>query len=206
MEVQALVTAEVEGTVSNARLREVTTEHPADITKVLQGLVGKGLLGQRGQKRGAVYEASRGRAPATRAGVTPGANSSHSTAGDSSRVQVDSIHSDSIHSPEDSIHSEEDSIHFGSFPDAEVAELRRITLLAKLNRHLSAAETRRLILDVCKGRHLTGVQIGALLVRNPVGLRQRFLRPMVAAGLLRFKYPDEPNRPDQAYTAAGGAK
>ena len=38
--------------------------------------------------------------------------------------------------------------------------------------------------------------------RNPNSLRNRFLTPMVDAGLLDRKYPAEPNRPDQAYTRA----
>jgi ATP-dependent DNA helicase RecG len=38
MEVQALVTADIEGYVDNARMRQFTGFHAADITKILQGL------------------------------------------------------------------------------------------------------------------------------------------------------------------------
>ena len=51
LEVQALVTADVEGYVDNARMRQITNRHTADITKLLQNLVSKGLLQQDGQGR-----------------------------------------------------------------------------------------------------------------------------------------------------------
>ena len=44
-------------------------------------------------------------------------------------------------------------------------------------------------------------ELAELLDRHPDGLRQRFLNPMVGHGLLRLRYPDKPNRADQAYTA-----
>ncbi len=56
VEVRALVLADTEGEVANARLRLVTDHHAADLTLVLQGLVGKGLLVQQGQKRGTTYQ------------------------------------------------------------------------------------------------------------------------------------------------------
>jgi len=53
---------------------------------------------------------------------------------------------------------------------------------------------------------LTRNQLSELLDRNPDGLRSRFLTPMVAHGRLRLRYPDKPNRADQAYTAGDPAK
>lgn len=55
MEVQALVTADVEGSVGNARMRQITGKHPADITRLLQNLVSRGLLTQDGQGRWTQY-------------------------------------------------------------------------------------------------------------------------------------------------------
>jgi ATP-dependent DNA helicase RecG len=42
--VQAVVTAQVEGSVTNVRMQEITGEHSKDITAVLQNLVRDGLL------------------------------------------------------------------------------------------------------------------------------------------------------------------
>ncbi len=54
-EVQALVTADLEGWVDNARMRQITSEHAADITKLLQNLVSKAALSQEGQGRWTRY-------------------------------------------------------------------------------------------------------------------------------------------------------
>jgi predicted HTH transcriptional regulator len=53
--VQAVVTARVEGAVTNGRMQEITGEHPKDITGVLQGLVRDGFLEQQNQRRWASY-------------------------------------------------------------------------------------------------------------------------------------------------------
>ncbi|GAB6057568.1 hypothetical protein JCM31598_06850 [Desulfonatronum parangueonense] len=48
---------------------------------------------------------------------------------------------------------------------------------------------------------MTRRDLAAILHRNPDSLRSRFLTPLVAYGLLRLRYPDKPNRVDQAYSA-----
>jgi ATP-dependent DNA helicase RecG len=53
--VQAVVTAQVEGSVTNARMQEIMGEHSKDITVVLQTLVRDGLLTQQNQRRWASY-------------------------------------------------------------------------------------------------------------------------------------------------------
>ncbi len=55
IEVQALVTADLEGEVSNGRLQLIRKEHPVELTKVLQGLASRGFLDQIGQKRQTSY-------------------------------------------------------------------------------------------------------------------------------------------------------
>ena len=59
-----------------------------------------------------------------------------------------------------------------------------------------------LILKLCTGRWLSRKQLSELLNRNPESLLSRFLTPMVDHGLLVMKFPDKPNRIDQAYRAA----
>jgi ATP-dependent DNA helicase RecG len=44
-----------------------------------------------------------------------------------------------------------------------------------------------------------------LAATNPQNLRARFLTPMVREGLLRLRFPDEPNHPAQAYATVEGA-
>ena len=70
---------------------------------------------------------------------------------------------------------------------------------------LREADIRKAVLALCALCSLTTIQMGQLLKREPLSLRRRTLKPLVAEGLLAWKYPDEPNRPDQAYciTPAG---
>ena len=55
IEVQTLVTADLEGEVSNSRLQLIRAEHPVELTKMLQGLASRGFLDQVGQKRWCSY-------------------------------------------------------------------------------------------------------------------------------------------------------
>lgn len=55
IEIQTLVTADLEGEVSNSRLQLMRMEHPFELTKMLQGLASRGFLDQVGQKRGTSY-------------------------------------------------------------------------------------------------------------------------------------------------------
>jgi ATP-dependent DNA helicase RecG len=54
-EVQALVTADVEGSVTNQRLQQFSSDHTTDITRMLQDLVAKGFLIKDGYGRWASY-------------------------------------------------------------------------------------------------------------------------------------------------------
>lgn len=58
LEVQVLVTADLEGWVDNARMRQITSEHSADMTRLLQKLVSKGILAQDRSGRWARYQLS----------------------------------------------------------------------------------------------------------------------------------------------------
>ena len=182
LDVQALVTADLEGGVSNRRLQEICEEHPANLSKRLHGLVARGFLAQDGQKRWTSY-----RLPvepiqkATRSSQSL-EDSSHT--GDSShKVAIDSTH---------------------KLEELTAEELAMLTMHAAPSfslERLPANETRWIIVALCDGRFLTAAEIGELMSRNPISLRSRFLTPMVEEGLLVRKFPNEPNRPDQAYTS-----
>ena len=47
--------ADLEGGVSNLRMRQICSEHAADLTRLLQGLVSRGFLQQDGRGRGTTY-------------------------------------------------------------------------------------------------------------------------------------------------------
>lgn len=176
LEVQALVTADIEGFVDNARMRQITNCHPADITKLLQKLVSKDILKQDGQGRWTQY----------RLPLLP----------------------DSVHNAPHSIHKNSDSVHKATqlerkdeIIEAEWVKLREIAKSAKINRRLPPDQMEQIILRICKVRWLTRNQISELVDRNSDGIRARYLTPMVQHNLLKLRFPDKPNRTDQAYKA-----
>jgi len=104
---------------------------------------------------------------------------------------------------------EEDSVHTAtafpqrangtiSHPSAEVME---IGAPARAKRRMKQGETDDLILRMCSGRYLALREIAAALDRSPNGIRLRFVARLVREGRLAQRFPNEPNRPDQAYTA-----
>ena len=54
-ELQALATADVEGSVSNVRLQELLIDHPVDITRMLTRLCEQGLLVSDNRRRWTTY-------------------------------------------------------------------------------------------------------------------------------------------------------
>lgn len=176
LEVQALVTADIEGAVDNARMRQITGRHASDVTRILQELVSQGALQQEGQGRWTRY-----RLPDS--DIVTGDNDSVHNCTDSVRKD-----SDSIHKGADSIHKDFDPL------------LLKIAEPARNSKRLPPEQMEKLIVEICRGRWLTRREIASLLQRNPDSLRARYLTPMVSHGVLRLRYPDKPNRVDQAYT------
>jgi hypothetical protein len=63
------------------------------------------------------------------------------------------------------------------------------------------ALVRSTILALCRGRFLTLKELAGLLERNPEGLRNRYMAPMVQERLLERRFPASPNHEQQAYRA-----
>ena len=172
-EVRALVTAEVRGYVTNGMLQRQCELHPTDITKLLRRLADRGRLVQYGEKRWTEYTL-----PAAFRTGRAGALATPPTTG-------------------------------GTPPTTEGDPTEDVRLLdianpSRENDRLRPDETERIIVELCQGRYLSASQIGKLLNRDPEKTRDRFLTPLsTAGGRLRRRYPDEPNHPQQAYTAAG---
>ena len=148
-------------------MRQISSEHSTDLTKLLQGLVSQGFLQQDGRGRGTTYR-------------LPGLVS-----GNSSHKGGDSSHSgDSSHKPPiDSSHRLEE------IPAEEHTRLKVIAAPAFAGMRLAPEQTRQIILALCRGRFLTANDLGELMNRSPQNLRNRFLTPLVEEGLLIRKYP-----------------
>jgi ATP-dependent DNA helicase RecG len=84
-------------------------------------------------------------------------------------------------------------------PENTLEKLRKIASSTNLSARLPPEQTRQIVLQLCQEQFLTAAHLGELMQRAPSGLRSRFLSPMVKEKLLKLRYPDHPNRPDQAY-------
>ena len=132
LEVQALVTADIEGIVDNARMRQITGEHTADMTILLQALVGKGFLAQEGQGRWTRYRLFEI---------------------DSVHKDIDSVHKDidSVHKDIDSVHKDIDSVHSDEFPKNAWETLVRIADSARANKRLPPNKMEKVVLNLSGG-------------------------------------------------------
>jgi hypothetical protein len=80
--------------------------------------------------------------------------------------------------------------------------LHAIARPAREKRRLPPAEMRALVAELYRGHYRTAREIAHRVGREKDKLQDRFLAPMVRDGLLRLRFPGEPNHPDQAYTPA----
>ena len=206
LEAQVLVTADVEGAVSNLRMQEMATTHPAELTKVLQGLVKRAMLTPLGVGRGTRYQIGEGEFP-HKEGEFPhkGGESPHKTAG-TPHIRT----GDSTHNGRDSTHKEGSmppdrragSRQAGDSPalaSGEWVDLEQRAEPARASKRLNPAEMESLILAVCADHFLTVNDLALLLQRNADGLQDRFLKRLVREGRLVLRYPGKPNQPGQAY-------
>lgn len=161
-------------------------EDTADITRLLQDLVAKGFLAKHGYGRWASYRLAERLA-----------GSRHKEEG-----TPDITPGDSRHSGENSSHSGGNSSHNDG--DASLSEqfdsvLLKIAENARAKSRLTPEAMRDLLVELCAVRELTLDEIGRLLQRNPAGIRNRLLRPLVQSGRMELRFPQEPNHPKQAY-------
>ena len=183
--VQAVVTAQVEGGVTNGRMQEITGEHSKDITGVLQTLVRDGLLTQQNQRRWASYRV---------------AEDSPQSRDDSPHLEDDSPQS-SPQSGGDSPQLPPNSPQLDRLAglSPEILEMLPLAEPARKNKKLPVDQLKGVIQQLCVGRWLATSELAALVDRDAEKLQSRFLTAMVKEGALELRYPDVRNRPDQAY-------
>ena len=169
IEVQTLVTADLEGGVSNARLQLLRSEHPVELTRILQGLAARGFLDQVGQKRGCIY-----RLPGWATALVPGATA---LAPGATALAAGAP---------------------ALAPDEDM-RLLAIAKPARDKKKLITSLTQYIIRQLCEGRYLTAEQIGSLMDRGKDKLQKNFLAEMVQTKELELLFPDQPTHPEQAY-------
>lgn len=177
-EVQAVVTAQVEGEVTNLSLQGMLTMHRVDITRMLRGLVREGFLKSDGVGRGTRYFLS---------GGTPPVSEATSLANE-------------VTSPV----SEATSPVSAAAPPVTV-DLEVIVAQVRAAQRAKPEQMRQAIQFICAAEFLTAQQIAEALGRSKKRLQDEFLGPMCASGLLSMRYPDTPNHKQQAYRGNTGS-
>ncbi len=190
-ELQAMATAQIEGSVVNGRLQELLDQHPSDITRILKQLCTKGLLESDNRRRWATYR----------------------LAGPAKELPSSSLHlgGSSLQSGPNSLQTDRSSPQTGgSLPQSEGVfpadgdgprsiDLAGIREIIGKRKRLPKRETEQIILQLCAKDFFKAQDLAKLLNRSQVGLQNRFLTPMVQQKLLQMKYPEVINHPRQAY-------
>ncbi len=201
----ALVTAAVDGVLNHARLREMSTDHPTDITKRLARLVREGFLMPDGVGRGMVYflpwQARTGfisdfddvlapQAPALAPGLG-GLTPELSTAAPVLSPGVWPADPPMV-------------LALVALSPELLATLTTLAAPVRATRRARPDLVRQTVLALCEGRFLGPRVLAALLGRRDMegaDLRKRILNPLVQEGLLLRAYP-RPSDPRQAYIRA----
>ncbi|MBK6408504.1 MAG: putative DNA binding domain-containing protein [Flavobacteriales bacterium] len=182
-ELQAMATAELEGSVSNGRLQELVGDHPFDITKALRHLCEMGMLISDNKRRWTTY-----RLPDS-GGDIPDSDAPH-------RQSTSLLSSDyQPINPSPSLRDLPDST--GNMPDKG----SRIADKSPRRTRVDPETTKKQILELCQARFLTAKEMAQQLAKNDRYLSNNFIYPLVREGLLRPRFPGS-RRKDQAYTTA----
>lgn len=194
----ALVTAVIEGTVTHARLKSMTSAHPHDVTMALSALAKDRFLDSYGATRGTFYVLA-GESPEMEEGllmhriaqlpVSP----RHEQAGKDSGLGSEYMHASSEYLGPSSELLDASSEYF--------KQLERIARIAKEKGKVPKDIMETTILELCKDYYLNLRVLADLLNRMPDSLRINYLNRMVKEGKLELRYPDKPTHPDQGYKA-----
>ena len=185
----ALITACSEGVVSHSRLREISAEHPADISKMLAHLVRDGFLASDGTGRGMVY-------------FLPWQKQREDALFDL-RMGVSATGRNTAIPPELSAIPPEllpQYLDWKDLPPVLQTELVDLAAPISAKRRVSPEQLQQTILALCEGRYLGRRVLAHLLGRNQDDLLKRTLNPMVTARLLIPAFAAA-NNPKQAYMA-----
>jgi predicted HTH transcriptional regulator len=212
----AMVMATTEGMLNHSRLREISTDHPSDITKMLARLVRDGLLISDGVGRGMVYFLPWLKRQGT---MLFDHDSTSSLQPAPERIALDSTfippqlgdippQLGDIPPQLGDIPPQLGDIPIGlptlyleweQLDSNKQQELQTIALSISEFKRVRPEVLRTTILKLCEGRYLGRRVLAQLLNRNPDDLLKRTLNPLVEDQLLQPAFPSNSD-PRQAYT------
>ena len=205
----ALALAASEGTVNHARLRGVTTEHPVDLSRILQHLTQAGMLESTGG-RGAVYHLPGEAIPTPEdifgtASVILAPSSSNLT-GSSSNLTGNSPYLADRRDADGCLLSDQLSLPI-------IDDLARLSASTRQRLEALAAEPRSkgkigrekmitVVLTLCAEHFITLRCLAELVNRKPDTLRNQYLAGLVQERKLSLAFPKTPTHERQAYCAS----
>ncbi len=177
----ALVIADSEETVDHKRLREISAEHPADISKALHGLVNKRFLKTGGTGRGTYYYLS--------------ASEENGVVNNFNDLQPSS---EGLEPISEGLRGSSEGLQVNS-EDLEQEE-NEIAQPARDSKKLNASIMKEILINLCQIRPQTLRKLAGLVGRDADYLRHSVIRHMINNNEISFLYPNDPNHPEQAYT------
>jgi ATP-dependent DNA helicase RecG len=225
-----LATAMIEGVVNHARLTEICSDHPHDLSLALARLEREGMLLSQGQSRGKVYHLpgavpvspeqvfplafSSGKSEAS-SGSNGASSGSNVAASGSSEVVLDPAETLTVQGAmADTMRRDGDGCLLSPLLDAPILDdlqtlsaALRADLLgrAALPREKARLERQvmvEVILSVCEGRYVRLSVLAELLNRDPDGLRKGYLDTLVKEQRIRRAFPGTPTHELQSYRKA----
>jgi hypothetical protein len=197
-------------------MRPICSQHPADLTRTLQGLVQDGLLVRTGRTSGTTYQLPDGLEAEE---VPEGIGESPSKDGEPRPKDGEFPGKSGELTAQLRGDEEQADLFLGAWNSKQALSLRRIDAIVDLDLDtaikidqiasrvkskgkISLNTYRGVISGICHGHFLTIKVIAEILKRNQSYLRDKVLNPLVEEGVLVRAYPQKPNDPRQAYTAA----
>jgi ATP-dependent DNA helicase RecG len=211
-----LATAMIEGVVNHARLTEIGTDHPHDLSVALARLERDGLLLSQGQSRGKVYHLP-GAIPVSPEQVFMGGLSSGSngiSSGSNESSSGNSPTQDESENNTGAVQRDEYGCLLSPLLDApilddlaRVSDLLRTELMQRATLPRAKARMEKeamvaVILSVCEGRYVRLSVLAELLNRDSDGLRKGYLDGLVREQRIRRAFPGTPTHELQSYRKA----
>lgn len=190
----ALATVAIEGSVTHARIKEMSDIHPHDLSKELKDLVSRRFLQSAGATRAMVY---------TFAGVpvvdTEGTVQSRLDANPGQDKESPSHNGGgSQHSDRNPPHNGDTPLHKKFGPRYEAISQKVFSLL-KGKKRASPNLMRQAILIICENNFVSVEEIATMLNRSRDSISVHYVSKMVKEGLLELRYPENISHPHQAY-------
>lgn len=199
-EAKALIVVREAGAVDNATYRELNKVDTLTASQSLRRLRDAGLLAQKGRGSATYY--------------VPTERISSAEVGLSDNPSTLSTNPDSLSTKPEALSTNPDDLL--AEDTEETRELRKVFLdelpgalaakVGSIGQRHPPGEVCDAIVEICRLRDWGAEELAILLRRHPRYVRNNYLRPLMRANRLVMTNPEEPNDPQQAYRALGGAE